>query len=49
MSLGDVRMRRVDSQLINMPDNVAMRHRTESGMVLDTKFITVMNETAYKT
>ena len=32
MSLGDVRMRRVDSQLINMPDNVAMRHRTESGI-----------------
>ena len=38
MSLGDVRMRRVDSQLINMPDNVAMRHRTESGMVFGSKF-----------
>ena len=37
MSLGDVRMRRVDSQLINMPDNVAMRHRTESGMVFRLK------------
>ena len=44
MSLGDARMRRVDSQLINMPDNVAMRHRTESVLAMEDQLNKVIDD-----